>query len=1468
MTQKDAMEGGAAERIPAHAQPSDVIPGSPGTVEALAVKLRAYAGAFKDGEDKLSDLSLMNWTGAANEGFKTATSKLPQHLEAAQKYFTSAAGALDDYADKLRSVQKKVKPVIEDADEARAVSKRYWERVTKYNEAVDRKDETLPERPPEEDPGLAALNACYKRLDKLEEELRLVVTASKKKIDTAAKDAPDTPPAKSNWESFKSGLGSFFGGAGDTVYGWYEGIEDLVEGGVGGAGLQLAGMVDGAAYAVDHPKEFAKAALNWEEWQRNPARAAGQLTPDLLLALAGGAGAARRGAATLKSAAQRLMNRERALSRDGSARTHSDENPGQSCTPGDAKCTTGEPIDVATGEMVMSATDVSLPGALPLVLERHYVSGHPCGGWFGRTWAGTLDQRLEIDDAGLVFIAEDGMILAYPVPEPGVPTFPAAGPRWPLHWDGKPDGTFTVTAPEHHRMLHFAPLPAGGRELVLTAVTDRTGDGDRITISYDTHGAPVEVGHSGGYRIAVDTDPALARITALRLLHGEEHQRSTTLVSFGYDAAGNLSEIVNSTGRPLRYRYDERHRMTSWTDRNGTTYAHVYDHRGRVLRGIGPEGILSGRLHYDDERRTTRYTDSLGNTTTYLRNDAYKVIAETDPLGNTTRTEWDARNRHPVAVTDPLGHTTRYRYDDQDRLTAIERPDGTVAEAVYDDQGHPTEIREPGGALWRHTYNDRGDRTSTTDPTGATTHYSYNTLGHLTSITDALGHTTEVTPNAAGLPVAVTDALGHTTEARRGPHGRITAVTDRLGQTTRHGWTIEGKPAWRETPDGAREIWQWDTEGNLARHTDAAGHTTTHTHTHFDRPATRTDPDGAHYAFAYDTELRLTTVTNPQGREWRYAYDPAGRLISETDFNGATRSYTFDAAGRLTARTNALGHTLRYTLDPAGRVVSQLDETSGEETTFRYAADGSLLDAAGAEVHLALERDPLGRVVAETVNGRTTTYGYDAAGNRTHRTAPSGLSSTWTYGPTGLPATLTTAEQTLAFSHDATGRETRRTGGAITLDQTWDTSGRLSTQSVTASSQDDLLQHRAYTYRPDGYVTEIRELTTGTRHFSLDSMGRATGVQAHGWTEKYAYDQVGNQTHATAPGHPTTGDRAHTGTVLHRAGRTTYAYDAAGRLTRRTRRLLNGQTRTWTYTWNVEDRLTRATTPDGDEWTYAYDPLGRRISKTGPDRNPVLFSWDGTRLVEQLSPDGTLMTWDYTPGTHRPVSQSVHRTPAARPENADAIIALADVPQSEYDVRFHAIITDLIGTPTELVAPDGTLAWQARTTLWGTALSAPPGGTDCPLRFPGQYADPETGLHYNHHRYYDPETARYAAPDPLGLAPAPNPHGYVANPHTWQDPLGLQSCGEDQPLKPLHPDSSLDKSSLDFWHKMDTEDIVFSLRPGAHEPLIVKPDGTIMNGNTRVAVLRSRGYDVDSLPRESYGGGRPMTDEDFWDMDQ
>jgi RHS repeat-associated protein len=150
-----------------------------------------------------------------------------------------------------------------------------------------------------------------------------------------------------------------------------------------------------------------------------------------------------------------------------------------------------------------------------------------------------------------------------------------------------------------------------------------------------------------------------------------------------------------------------------------------------------------------------------------------------------------------------------------------------------------------------------------------------------------------------------------------------------------------------------------------------------------------------------------------------------------------------------------------------------------------------------------------------------------------------------------------------------------------------------------------------------------------------------------------------------------------------------------------------------------------------------------------------------SHLAEQSTADGRHITWDYAPGTHRPLTQTTRRA------DGSPITQLAQTP------RFHAIVTDPAGTPTELVTPGGDIAWQHRTAVWGTPLPAPPDAAHCPLRYPGQYADPETGLHYNFHRYYDPETSRYLAPDPLGLTPAADPSGYVHNPHTWSDPLGL-----------------------------------------------------------------------------------------------
>ncbi|HZB30627.1 MAG TPA: DUF6531 domain-containing protein, partial [Streptosporangiaceae bacterium] len=96
------------------------------------------------------------------------------------------------------------------------------------------------------------------------------------------------------------------------------------------------------------------------------------------------------------------------------------------------RSTTKDPIDVASGEVVLAQTDVELPGVLPLVLERTHISSWRAGGWFGASWASTLDQRLEVDANGVCYSSPDGLVLVYPPPMmPGIALLPEEGPRWP-----------------------------------------------------------------------------------------------------------------------------------------------------------------------------------------------------------------------------------------------------------------------------------------------------------------------------------------------------------------------------------------------------------------------------------------------------------------------------------------------------------------------------------------------------------------------------------------------------------------------------------------------------------------------------------------------------------------------------------------------------------------------------------------------------------------------------------------------------------------------------------------------------------------------------------------------------------------------------------------------------------------------------------------------------------------------------
>jgi RHS repeat-associated protein len=728
----------------------------------------------------------------------------------------------------------------------------------------------------------------------------------------------------------------------------------------------------------------------------------------------------------------------------------------------------------------------------------------------------------------------------------------------------------------------------------------------------------------------------------------------------------------------------------------------------------------------------------------------------------------------------------------------VVRPDGSTSRATYAGPGLPIALTAPDGARRTRTYDDRGNVLTSTEPGGAATAYRYDEKGRLTAVTDPLGGTIRIASDAAGLPVAVTGPAGGTDRYERDAFGRVVALTDPLGGTTLLGWTPEGLPAWSQGPDGARESWSYDADGNPEEYVGPTGAVTRTATAGFGLPAFRSSPDAGTVRYTYDTEMRLTAVTDAEGATWTYTYDAAGRPTAETDFNSRTVTYLHNAAGQLVERVNGAGQSVRYTRDDLGRVVA--GSTAEATTTFRYDAADRLVHAANQDARLDCVRDESGRVVVETVNGRAVTSVYDLLGRRVRRTTPGGVTSGWEFDAADRPVALHVAGQTLAFSYDAAGREVGRTLGRFAdVRRDWNDAHRLVAESWTTATGSG---SRSWEYDQAGSVLRTASDLGGVnveRVFALDSAGRIRGVHDPGrpWAqENFAYGPRGSVLEvAAAPatarggqGDPGRDDAVGTysGTLLTRAGRTRYTYDGQGRVVGKVRLLLSGGRRIWAYTWDAHDRLVGLQTPDGTRWRYLYDPLGRRIAKLrltadGEVAERTDFVWDGAKLAEE-SADGTgaVRTWEWQPGSARPLVQTdtVQSVPAHSAGSGEADEPSASAAsQGEIDRRFYGIISDLVGTPTHLVDEDGRIAWHGDTTVWGRPRREDgAAAADCPLRFPGQYSDVESGLHYNYLRYYDPEVARYQSPDPLGLAPADDPHSYVANPLTWSDPMGLAAC--------------------------------------------------------------------------------------------
>jgi RHS repeat-associated protein len=293
---------------------------------------------------------------------------------------------------------------------------------------------------------------------------------------------------------------------------------------------------------------------------------------------------------------------------------------------------------------------------------------------------------------------------------------------------------------------------------------------------------------------------------------------------------------------------------------------------------------------------------------------------------------------------------------------------------------------------------------------------------------------------------------------------------------------------------------------------------------------------------------------------------------------------------------------------------------------------------------------------------------------------------------------------------------------------------------------------RSFSYSRAGDFLGVTDTVHGTVRYRYDQAHRiAEETVTEGSRRAFEYDPAGNL--RFQPG--LTDVEMDSGNRLRAANGDRFTYNDRDQLSAR-----EGPAGTTRYEYNALDMLVRCEI-NGESWTASYDALCRRIRKNWRGRTTTYY-WDDFRLAAEVRHDGSLRLYLY--------EDDVGLVPFM-------FIEYADLDSEPASGKRYYIFSNQIGVPIRVDDDEGRTCWSARIDPYGRAHVGRDGTLEMPLRFPGHYHDPETGLHYNRFRYFSPELGRYLQPDPVGLKGGINLYAYPVDPLTSADIDGLRRAG-------------------------------------------------------------------------------------------
>ncbi len=594
----------------------------------------------------------------------------------------------------------------------------------------------------------------------------------------------------------------------------------------------------------------------------------------------------------------------------------------------------------------------------------------------------------------------------------------------------------------------------------------------------------------------------------------------------------------------------------------------------------------------------------------------------------------------------------------------------------------------------------------------------------------------------------------------------------------------------------------------------------------FDQVLAETSPDRGSTAYSYDAAGNLRTELNARGITATHSWDALNRLTGTAyTQSGQTstenRSYTWDAnaggpiacsngIGRLCRATHA-GGTTHHAYDPFGNLTEARTVEAGIDRSLRFAYDGedrpSALTTAGNKA-LATVRDNEGRAsqVRAIVNSAAvpivSAASYRGDGQADTTTLANAVALDRSFDSSGAPAGF--AESGVQPAGPGGGDAdipTLPEWGLILLGSV------LLLQMARAQSRGRQSSRTLRSAWPMGMLAALIALVLwfaatpamANEALQFDARGNINGRTVDGQTSTYRYDRIDRLHQETGSASQTfgldananrTSDGSATYTVLANGNRLTtrngvsLTYDPAGNLLG-DQTTLNGATVNRTFTYTLAGQLRTVSINGTLRATYTYNHLSQRTRKVLASPAPgtpatTLYRYDTQgRMVEEIAA---------TPAAASGISVAAGQsliTYVWKDDTPSAVIYAPNSPGNpnnaqERIVYLHA---DHLDTPRKATDSQARVVWSWNSDAFGS--TAPNEDTDgngsttaINLRFPGQYFDAESGLHYNWNRYYDPRTGRYTQSDPIGLDGGFNTYLYgSAAPTNFSDPNGLTPVG-------------------------------------------------------------------------------------------